>query len=179
MSPTIQLTVLTGELQGQTLVFGDRTLCTVGRANDCSLRLDDAGQHVISRHHCVLDVNPPHVRVRDLGSRNGTFLNGENVGQRQRHLSPEEAALVELPSYELRDGDEVGVGDIRLLVHIDAPAGCRICGQAVARGAGAGGDPGQVPQLCKACQVQFESGRWRPRPGVVTRKEEEFLCEIW
>jgi pSer/pThr/pTyr-binding forkhead associated (FHA) protein len=34
---------------------------------------------LISRHHCQLDVDPPSVQVLDLGSANGTFLNGQEV----------------------------------------------------------------------------------------------------
>jgi pSer/pThr/pTyr-binding forkhead associated (FHA) protein len=39
----------------------------------------------ISRYHCLLDINSPDIRVRDLGSLNGTIVNGKKIGQRQRN----------------------------------------------------------------------------------------------
>lgn len=48
----------------------------VGRRHDCDLciPLDD-----VSRRHCQLDLNNETLEVHDLGSRNGTFLNGRQV----------------------------------------------------------------------------------------------------
>jgi pSer/pThr/pTyr-binding forkhead associated (FHA) protein len=46
-----------------------------------------------------LEVEPPAIRVHDLGSRNGTYVNGGNIGQRPRHLSPEEVNSRALPGW--------------------------------------------------------------------------------
>ncbi|MFF2120914.1 protein kinase [Kitasatospora sp. NPDC058184] len=90
-------------------VFGRRTTCLVGRAAECGIRLAPTETRT-SRHHCVLDVDPPHLRVRDLGSRNGTYVNGERLrpGPPGRHLS---------------DGDEIRVGRavLRVAVHAAEP----------------------------------------------------------
>lgn len=54
---------------------------TVGRsaANVLVLRHD-----TVSAHHCEIIVNDPEIIIRDLGSRNGTFVDGvQLVGQRQ------------------------------------------------------------------------------------------------
>jgi pSer/pThr/pTyr-binding forkhead associated (FHA) protein len=45
----------------------------VGRSPDAALRLDDDG---ISREHAELMLVDGRLRLRDLGSTNGTFLNG-------------------------------------------------------------------------------------------------------
>ncbi len=55
------------------LVEGENT---VGRAPECAVTLDAAS---VSRQHAVLTVCSGRVTVRDLGSRNKTFLNGEPV----------------------------------------------------------------------------------------------------
>lgn len=47
----------------------------VGRAGD--VRLDDV---LVSRAHCRVDVEAGGVRIRDLGSANGTFVDGIEVG---------------------------------------------------------------------------------------------------
>ena len=46
---------------------------------------------LVSRHHFLLEVCPPQACVRDLGSRNGTYVNGRKVGGRQE-ASPQESA---------------------------------------------------------------------------------------
>jgi hypothetical protein len=48
----------------------------LGRGTDCDLRLVDPG---VSRHHAELRVEDGHVVLVDLGSTNGTFVNGQPV----------------------------------------------------------------------------------------------------
>src|SRR5215468_8428660 len=48
----------------------------LGRGTDCDLRLVDPG---VSRHHAELRVEDDQVVLVDLGSTNGTFVNGEPV----------------------------------------------------------------------------------------------------
>src|SRR5262245_64113970 len=57
--------------------FEEPARCVVGRAEDCDIQFLPQPEHAnVSRHHCVLDINPPMVTIRDLGSRNGTYVNG-------------------------------------------------------------------------------------------------------
>ncbi|MER5702846.1 FHA domain-containing serine/threonine-protein kinase [Micromonospora sp. NPDC002296] len=111
----------------ETHAFDSRATALVGRAPACRIRVDDE-QRRISRYHCLLDVNPPSARVRDLGSRNGTYVNGELIDGEQ----------------DLRHGDEIRVGRARLRITVadDRPA-------TVAAPAGA--DPGDaLPALLAA-----------------------------
>lgn len=48
----------------------------LGRGTDCDLRLVDAG---VSRHHAELRIEDGEVVLVDLGSTNGTFVNGQPV----------------------------------------------------------------------------------------------------
>jgi pSer/pThr/pTyr-binding forkhead associated (FHA) protein len=48
----------------------------VGRGEDCHLR---PRSEMVSRHHCVLLVEQGYAGVRDFGSKNGTYVNGERV----------------------------------------------------------------------------------------------------
>ena len=48
----------------------------LGRGTDCDLRLVDAG---VSRHHAELRVEDGQVVLVDLGSTNGTLVNGQPV----------------------------------------------------------------------------------------------------
>lgn len=69
----------------------------VGRSPDCELVLDNLG---VSRHHASLLREGDGWVVEDLGSANGTFVNGARVGGRA----------------PLRPGDVIGVGKLSLVV---------------------------------------------------------------
>src|SRR5262249_4859546 len=113
------LTVVQGMQPGQRYVFDQRTICTIGRSDDCHLRLPKNFAHLdVSRHHCLLNIDPPQVRVRDLGSRNGTYVNGVKIGQRPMGQTPEEAAATELPEYSLHADDELQIGGTLLRVAV-------------------------------------------------------------
>ena len=78
---------------------GDRI--TIGHAstNDVPLPFDPT----VSRVHAVLERVASRWCVRDLGSRNGTFVNGERIfGERP-----------------LRDGDEIRAGSVRFVARME------------------------------------------------------------
>ena len=58
--------------------------CVIGRGDDCHLRPQS---DAVSRHHCAIIATDNEVVVRDLSSRNGTFVNGERVGEEAVLLS--------------------------------------------------------------------------------------------
>ncbi|TAF56920.1 MAG: FHA domain-containing protein [Oscillatoriales cyanobacterium] len=119
MTSKITLTITAGNLKGQEFTFESRTTCIIGRAKDCYPKIPDDDKHrTISRYHCLLDINPPDIRVRDFGSKNGTFVNGEKIGQREAHQTPEEAANIQFPEFDLQGGDEFTLSDTSFRVGI-------------------------------------------------------------
>jgi hypothetical protein len=129
MPARVTLTVTRGPLTGKAFVFDERSTCYVGRHPECQIRVpDDEAHRMISRHHCLLDINPPDVRVRDFGSRNGTWLNGKLIGQRESHQSVEEARGLQFPEHDLKDGDQIGLGTTSFRVAVFKPAACSECG---------------------------------------------------
>ncbi|MFM7363700.1 MAG: protein kinase domain-containing protein [Cuspidothrix sp.] len=112
MIPTVTLTVTTGKLAGKKYIFDSRSTCIIGRSEDCNLQIADDIDMTISRYHCLLDINPPQIRIRDFGSLNGTYVNGKKIGQRQRDQDPKEAQKIAYPEYDLINGDRVTIGDI-------------------------------------------------------------------
>jgi pSer/pThr/pTyr-binding forkhead associated (FHA) protein len=48
----------------------------VGRRRDCDLRIPLLP---VSKRHCELSLNKDTLKVRDLGSRNGTYINGKQI----------------------------------------------------------------------------------------------------
>jgi len=120
MPAKVTLTITQGKSPGRQYTFDSRTTCIIGRSKDCNLQLpDDEDHNTISRYHCLLDINPPAIRVRDFGSRNGTYVNGEKIGQRQEHQTPEEGAKLQFREYDLQDGDEIKLSNTVFVVSID------------------------------------------------------------
>jgi hypothetical protein len=159
MPAKVTLTIVRGAQAGQEFVFAERTTCVLGRAADCSPRLPDDERHrAISRHHCLLDVNPPDVRVRDFGSLNGTFVNGHKIGERAEGQTPEEAARLCFPEHDLHDGDVLELGETVFRVRVEAPA--------------AATEP--AARRCGLCGADFDpapSGRRGERPCAACRAD--------
>ncbi|MER6996818.1 FHA domain-containing serine/threonine-protein kinase [Streptomyces sp. NPDC000410] len=84
-------------------VYRERVTCEVGRSAECAIRIAERHRGV-SRRHCRLDIDPPLLRVRDLGSSYGTHVNGERLGR--------------LTEHPLAHGDEVRVGDVTLRIAV-------------------------------------------------------------
>ncbi|HEV3258270.1 MAG TPA: FHA domain-containing protein [Gemmataceae bacterium] len=118
MLANITLTIKDGMLAGKKYRFTDRRVCVVGRAEDCAVRLPNEREYrTVSRHHCVLDIDPPEVRVGDFGSCNGTYINGVPIGRHPNWRCPGALSLP-LGDYQLKDGDELALGDAVFQVRI-------------------------------------------------------------
>lgn len=72
----VRLKFLFGPLSGQTvpLAAGERI---IGRDEACGF---GPMSDFVSRQHCVLALTEDALTIRDLGSKNGTFVNGSRVG---------------------------------------------------------------------------------------------------
>lgn len=82
MSP--QIVVLSGKLKGKILTFSKRLSIGRSQANDLSLP-DEAA----SRDHAVIHGEESGFVLRDLGSSNGTFINGIKIQERVLHSGDE------------------------------------------------------------------------------------------
>jgi predicted component of type VI protein secretion system len=100
MSP--RLSIVSGPHAGETIEI-QRGKLLVGREEDCQLRPDS---EFVSRHHCVILLDEYTLRVRDLGSKNGTFVNGHRIGPGERILL---------------HGDMVAIGEMMCQVDLNAP----------------------------------------------------------
>jgi len=77
MGTTIRLTVLTGPHKGNRYCFRGPSGMILGRGSRCDICFcGDPQDLCISRRHCQLTFDPPNVCVDDLGSANGTYVNG-------------------------------------------------------------------------------------------------------
>lgn len=72
---------------------------TIGRSRDNSIVLDDM---LVSRRHVVITADDEGLLLRDVGSRNGTFVNGRRV--EQIHLQEGDRIGIGASTFEVRDG---------------------------------------------------------------------------
>jgi len=97
-----KLIVASGKSAGRTIAI-KRNKLLIGRAEQCDVR---PLSEEVSRRHCAITVGPAEVWVEDLGSRNGTLVNGVKITARTKVV----------------DGDIVKVGSLELRVSCAAPA---------------------------------------------------------
>jgi DNA-binding winged helix-turn-helix (wHTH) protein len=90
---------LRGEQAETELAEGDNL---IGRANDCRLRIDSS---TVSRHHARIRVQGDEAWLEDLGSKNGTRVEGHTVATPRL----------------LRDREEIQVGSIHLHFCVSSP----------------------------------------------------------
>jgi len=121
MPGAVSLVVTAGPIRGQRFEFTRHDTFLFGRAPDCHARLA-ASDASASRHHFLLEVNPPLACLRDLGSLNGTHVNGVRHGGRPAGESPEDAAARRGAEVDLCDGDEIRVGATVIRVEVAAPS---------------------------------------------------------
>lgn len=92
------LVVLEGEDAGKEFEIKEPEV-VIGRGN-CDIRLRDKDRF-ISRKHARISFDGSNFIIKDLGSKNGTFVNGKEVGE-----------------CVLEDGDEISLGGVRLLFRL-------------------------------------------------------------
>jgi two-component system cell cycle response regulator len=85
---------LSGPLMGKMHLLEEGTI-TLGRVGEVDIPINDLG---ISRKHCEILFHKDQAVLRDLGSTNGTFLNGKRVTEA-----------------ELREGDKIQISSSTIL----------------------------------------------------------------
>lgn len=73
----VTLNVVAGPQTGRSFTFDQHDTFMIGRSEDSHFCLPH--DRFFSRHHCIVEIAPPQAFLRDLGSTNGTFVNGLRV----------------------------------------------------------------------------------------------------
>lgn len=94
----LKLIVLAGAKEGLEIPLKKEKFL-IGRAKECALR---AGSEAISRRHCAISKHENGYTVKDLGSRNGTYVNDARIER-------------EVP---LEAGNELRVGPLKFRVEV-------------------------------------------------------------
>ena len=88
-------------LEGGSSIELTRDLTLVGRKEDCDLRLDHKS---ISKFHCVIVKAESTLLLRDLGSTNGTFVNGKKI--RRATLRPNDCLTIASIPFRIKTTSE-------------------------------------------------------------------------
>ena len=150
MPAKVMLEVTSGPMQGRVFCFDSHDTFVVGRHRDCHAGL--GADRAVSRHHFILETNPPDVRVRDLGSRNGTFINGKKYGGRSANESAVDVAARVFPEIDVRHGDVITVGKTTIQVKVEIPLSCSRCGGEISEAKPARVQQAEKQLLCDSCR---------------------------
>lgn len=96
----ITLTVTEGPHAGRVFTFAGHQTFVVGRSKKAHFQLPSKDKY-FSRTHFFIEVNPPFIRLTDMGSTNHTYVNGKQVSQ-----------------VDLKNGDQIKAGRTILQVSV-------------------------------------------------------------
>jgi serine/threonine-protein kinase len=143
----VNLKVLAGPYKDRVFCFTQPDTFLIGRTADSHLYLPD--DRFFSRHHCLLEISPPRCLLRDLGSTNGTFVNGRKVSEA-----------------DLQNGDKIQGGETVLQVEV-------VSGETAADS-----QPGPSPAKPIVVSVKcINCGRSEQTQAATSDEHLTFLCE--
>lgn len=97
------LRVIGGKHDGELVPMASHRFL-IGREEDCQLRPNN---DLVSRHHCAFTIDDYSVRLRDLGSTNGTLVNGNRL-RGETNLKAGDRVMIGKLELEL----EIASGDV-------------------------------------------------------------------
>jgi len=141
----VTLHVVAGPQTGRVFTFDQHETFMIGRSEDAQFCLPH--DRFFSRHHCIVEIAPPQAFIRDLGSTNGTFVNGSRVD-----------------TAYLKNGDRIQGGETILEVEVSAD-------QASVKPAAAGDgfvktEPSLITVPCLNCGIPAEASASNPNANM-------------
>lgn len=160
----VNLRVLAGPYKGRVFTFTQPDTFLIGRTDDSHLCLPQ--DKFFSRHHCMLEITPPRCFLRDLGSTNGTFVNGQRVAEASltsgdQIQGGETVLLVEVSANET-DSPITTQQDQRLTQPTIVTVACLHCGRRDQAEATSAGE--HLTFLCEDCRIELKKAP-QPIPG--------------
>jgi len=145
----VTLRVIAGPHTGRVFSFSEHETFLIGRSEAAHFCLPD--DRFFSRHHCLLEIAPPQIFIRDLGSTNGTYVNGKRID-----------------ALHLKSGDRIQGGETILEVDVSADA---VPEQVYDPDAHTSTLPSIITVECLNCGLRSEASASRPDSKL------SFLCE--
>ena len=164
----VNLKVIAGPYKGRIFTFTQHDSFLIGRNPEAHLCLPQ--DRFFSRNHCLLEINPPRSFLRDLGSTNGTFVNGQRVKEvflnsGDRIQGGETILCVEVSIDHLGQTAGAGLEDptAPILVMVE----CLNCGRREQAHASAADE--RFTFVCEDCRIELKKSP-QPVPGYETVK---------
>ena len=136
----VTLHVVAGPQTGRDFTFDQHDTFMIGRSEDSQFCLPH--DRFFSRHHCILEIAPPQCFLRDLGSTNGTYVNG-----------------IRVETAHLKHGDRIQGGETVLEVAVAADAE-DIFAAGIREGDRS--EPSMITVACLNCNVPAQAEASRP-----------------
>ncbi|MCB1023477.1 MAG: protein kinase [Acidobacteria bacterium] len=143
------LRVIAGPHIGRIFTFDQHDTFLIGRSETANFCLPE--DRFFSRNHCLLEIAPPQIFLRDLGSTNGTYVNGLRVD-----------------AIHLKSGDRIQGGETVLEAEVNSEAGFGEVGNA---NAFQNTIPSIITVECLNCGTLAEAEASRPNSRL------SYLCE--
>jgi S1-C subfamily serine protease len=152
-----KFTVLSGAKAGQTSIFSQAYIC-IGRHPQCELQFDPDKDLDVSSRHAAVALDGMMYVLRDLGSTNGTFVNGHRLTTDHVLASQDVVRFGQAgPEVEF-----AAIGDTR---PVPSPSGASGKGTVVFGMP----EPQPPPPRPKLTPEQLRNPRPTPGPGTTTR----------
>ncbi|HBC85793.1 MAG TPA: hypothetical protein DCZ94_02440 [Lentisphaeria bacterium] len=92
----MDLKAVAGPLKGKKFGAEEPMSIMIGRKDCSSILISGEEDSMISRQHCVVQLEFPEARLKDIGSKNGTYLNGMKIEKDK--------------NYDIKSGDIIKAG---------------------------------------------------------------------
>jgi len=116
----VEIYVIAGPAKGKRFTFDKPDCFLFGRIADAHLSLPN--DLYVSRQHFLVETSLTQCKLRDLNSKNGVVVNGIRYGGK----NPPPTGIKQSPNgikeVQLKNGDEIAVGDTRIKVSIQPDA---------------------------------------------------------
>ncbi len=181
----ITLTVTEGPHAGRVFSFEEHDSFLVGRSPEANFRLAAKDQY-FSRHHFLIELNPPRCRLIDMESTNGVFLNDErvmlamlkhgdriNAGKTVLTVAIEETEAEEAPDPVSAAAPPDSRPSLPNTASAMTPGTCRACTSSIPPRLSSAPDGGSTPpdpRLCPDCQALADR-QPQPIPGYQIIRE--------
>ncbi len=157
----VTLRVISGPHTGRLFTFDQHETFLIGRSESAHFCLPE--DRFFSRHHCLLEIAPPQIFLRDLGSTNGTYINGLRV--EATHLKPGdriqggETVLEVETSVDQDEREPTETGDFTSTIPSIITVECLNCG--IMAEAEASTPNSRLSYLCQDCRQKLKAN---PQP---------------
>ncbi len=165
--PGMVLKVIEGSLKGEEFQFEETGLCLIGRDEGCSISIPRKKDVGISRRHCLLIITDSSIRIRDLYSTNGTYVNSHRLIPSPIGDDPEKE---DGNDRFLTHHDKISISNIKMEVHLKSEINSGLETTSLPLD-----DPIPTTNTTKTRLINFARGRTRsdsliPEPNDINNK---------